>query len=55
MLKEYPEDGRICICTLDNGKVIESRFVVCPNLGIHYFEEVVNTGRSVVSWKYKDQ
>lgn len=51
---EFPkETDRICICTLDNGDVIESKFIICPILGIQYFEKVVNTGRYVVSWKYK--
>ena len=51
---EYPkESGRMCICTLDNGDVIESEFVICSNLGMQYFKEVVNTGRYVISWEYK--
>ena len=51
---EYPkETGKICICTLDNGDIIESEFVICPSLGIQYFKEVINTGRHVVSWRYK--
>lgn len=51
---EYLEEtGRVCICKLDNGDIIESEFIICPNLGIAYFKEVVNTGRCVVSWKYK--
>ena len=52
----YPnESGKTCICTLDNGEIIESKFIICPNLGIQYFKEIVNTGRYVVSWKYKDE
>lgn len=52
---EYPkETGKVCICTLDNGEIIESKYIICPNLGIAYFEEVVNTGRYVTSWKYKE-
>jgi len=51
---EYPkETGKTYICTLDNGEVIESEFIICPNLGMQYFREVINTGRYVVSWKYK--
>ena len=51
---EYPkESGRMCICTLDNGEVIESIYVICPALGIAYFKEIVNTGRFVVDWRYK--
>jgi len=52
---EYPkESGKLCICTLDNGEIIESEFIICPTLGIHFFKKVINTGRYVVSWTYKE-
>lgn len=50
--KEYPTDTtKDYLVTLDNGKKIINKFIDCPELGIHYFKEVVNTGRFVVSWE----
>ena len=47
---EYPkESGGLCIYTLDNGDVIESKFIICLTLGVQFFKEVINTGRYVVS------
>ena len=53
---EEPKEKGIYLCTLDDGSVVESPFVTCPNLGIAYFKNVVNTGRYVASWtKIKEQ
>ena len=48
------ETNRVCVCVLDDGSIIESTYIICPTLGIGYFKEVINTGRFVVSWNYKD-
>ena len=50
IIMEEPKEKGIYLCTLDDGSVVESPFVTCPNLGIAYFKNVVNTGRYVVSW-----
>ena len=49
-----PKESRLCLCTLNTGEVIQSKYIICPNLGIAYFEKVVNTGKYVVDWKYID-
>ena len=52
--QENPAGNRMCSCTLNTGEVIESRYIICPNLGIAYFEKVINTGKYVVKWHYVD-
>ena len=50
----YPDKSlKDCYCLLENGEIIKSDYIDCAELGIVYFENVINTGHFVIHW-WKD-